>query len=116
MLTNERIVLVVVGSITCVDWLALLWDIWMTIYGCETIWWLTMNYMPAKSSERELRTVIGDSQTFQQKSSLESSELCIAALQAQEFVATPHQPAKSHDFLFLGETLKMFSSSLPCLL
>ena len=32
MLTNERIVLVVVGSITCVHWLALLWDIWMTIW------------------------------------------------------------------------------------
>ena len=32
MLTNERIVLVVDGSITCVHWSALLWDIWMTIW------------------------------------------------------------------------------------
>ena len=32
MPTNERIVLVVVGNITCVHWLALLWDIWMTIW------------------------------------------------------------------------------------
>ena len=32
MLTNERIVLVVVGSITSVHWLALLWDIWMIIW------------------------------------------------------------------------------------
>ena len=30
MLTNER--LVVVGSITCVHWLPLLWDIWITIW------------------------------------------------------------------------------------
>ena len=32
VLTNERIVLVVVGSITCVHWLALLWNIWITIW------------------------------------------------------------------------------------
>ena len=32
MLTNKLIVLVVVGRITCVHWLALLWDIWMTIW------------------------------------------------------------------------------------
>ena len=32
MPTNKRIILVVVGNITCVHWLALLWDIWMTIW------------------------------------------------------------------------------------
>ena len=41
MPTNERIAFCVVGSITCVHWLALLWDIWMTI------WSPTMNYLPA---------------------------------------------------------------------
>ena len=32
MLINESIVLLVVGSITCVHSLALLWDIWMSIW------------------------------------------------------------------------------------
>ena len=44
MPTNERIVLVVVGSVTCVHWLALLWDIRMTI------WWPTMHCMPENGS------------------------------------------------------------------
>ena len=32
MLTSECIVLFIVGSITCIHWLALLLDMWMTIW------------------------------------------------------------------------------------
>ena len=39
-----------------------LWDIWMRLYGWETIWWPTMNYMPeiATKVAKQLLRLLGE--------------------------------------------------------
>ena len=53
MLTNERMLYSQQQQEQCVHWLALLWDIWMTIW-LETMWWPTMNYLPATGLDASL--------------------------------------------------------------
>ena len=61
MLTNVRIVVVVVvGSITRVHWLALLWNIWMTIWLIDYV----VTYHELYANENELLTAVTKSRVL----------------------------------------------------